>query len=77
CPAQIRRGIIHFASRDSMNIEGLGESIVGLLLDNNIIKDIADLYYIKKEDVINLERMGEKSAENLIKAIEKSKQNEL
>lgn len=77
CPAQIRRGIIHFASRDAMNIEGLGESIVGLLLDNNIIKDIADLYYIKKEDVINLERMGEKSAENLIKAIEKSKQNEL
>lgn len=49
CPAQIRRGIIHFASRDAMNIEGLGESIVGLLLDNNIIKDIADLYYIKKE----------------------------
>lgn len=77
CPAQIRRGIIHFASRDAMNIEGLGESIVGLLLDNNIIKDIADLYYIKKEDVINLERMGEKSAENLIKAIGKSKQNEL
>lgn len=77
CPAQIRRGIIHFASRDAMNIEGLGESIVGLLLDNNIIKDISDLYYIKKEDVINLERMGEKSAENLIKAIEKSKQNEL
>lgn len=77
CPAQIRRGIIHFASRDAMNIEGLGESIVGLLLDNNIIKDIADLYYIKKEDVINLDRMGEKSAENLIKAIEKSKQNEL
>ncbi|MGL5652095.1 MAG: NAD-dependent DNA ligase LigA [Paraclostridium sp.] len=77
CPAQIRRGIIHFTSRDAMNIEGLGESIVGLLLDNNIIKDIADLYYIKKEDVINLERMGEKSAENLIKAIEKSKQNEL
>lgn len=77
CPAQIRRGIIHFASRDAMNIEGLGGSIVGLLLDNNIIKDIADLYYIKKEDVINLERMGEKSAENLIKAIEKSKQNEL
>lgn len=77
CPAQIRRGIIHFASRDAMNIEGLGESIVSLLLDNNIIKDIADLYYIKKEDIVNLERMGDKSAENLINAIEKSKQNEL
>lgn len=77
CPAQIRRGIIHFASRDAMNIEGLGESIVSLLLDNNIIKDIADLYYIKKEDLVNLERMGEKSAGNLINAIEKSKENDL
>ena len=77
CPAQIRRGIIHFASRDAMNIEGLGESIVTLLLDNKIIKDIADLYYINKEDLINLERMGEKSASNLVNAIEKSKQNDL
>ena len=77
CPAQIRRGIIHFASRDAMNIEGLGESIVTLLLDNKIIKDIADLYYINKEDIINLERMGEKSVSNLINAIEKSKQNDL
>lgn len=77
CPAQIRRGIIHFASRDAMNIEGLGESIVSLLLDNNIIEDIADLYYIKKEDLVNLERMGEKSAGNLINAIEKSKENDL
>lgn len=77
CPAQIRRGIIHFVSRDAMNIDGLGESIISLLLDNNIIKDVADLYYIRKEDVINLERMGEKSATNLINAIEKSKQNDL
>ncbi|EPZ53912.1 NAD-dependent DNA ligase C4 zinc finger domain protein [[Clostridium] sordellii ATCC 9714] len=49
CPAQIRRGIIHFASRDAMNIDGLGESIISLLLDNKIIKDVADLYYIKKK----------------------------
>jgi DNA ligase (NAD+) len=77
CPAQIRRGIIHFASRDAMNIDGLGESIITLLLDNKIIKDIADLYYMKKEDIVNLERMGEKSATNLINAIEKSKQNDL
>ncbi|MGL5641740.1 MAG: NAD-dependent DNA ligase LigA, partial [Paraclostridium sp.] len=77
CPAQIRRGIIHFVSRDAMNIDGLGESIISLLLDNNIIKDVADLYYIKKESIINLERMGEKSATNLINAIEKSKQNDL
>lgn len=77
CPAQIRRGIIHFASRDAMNIDGLGESIISLLLDNKIIKDIADLYYIKKEDIVNLERLGEKSATNLINAIEKSKNNDL
>ncbi|OPJ56295.1 NAD-dependent DNA ligase LigA [Alkalithermobacter paradoxus] len=77
CPAQIRRGIIHFVSRNAMNIEGLGESIVTLLLNNNLIKDVADLYYIKKEDLVKLERMGEKSAQNLINSIEKSKQNDL
>lgn len=77
CPAQIRRGIIHFVSRDAMNIDGLGESIITLLLDKGIIKDIADLYYIKKEDIVELERMGEKSATNLINSIEKSKFNDL
>lgn len=77
CPAQIRRGIIHFVSRDAMNIDGLGESIITLLLDNKLIKDISDLYYIKKEDLVGLERMGEKSATNLINAIEKSKSNDL
>ena len=77
CPAQIRRGIIHFVSRDAMNIDGLGESIITLLLEKELIKDVADLYYIKKEDVLGLERMGEKSATNLINSIEKSKSNEL
>ncbi|MGL6108134.1 NAD-dependent DNA ligase LigA [Romboutsia sp.] len=77
CPAQIRRGIIHFVSREAMNIDGLGESIITLLLNENIIKDISDLYNIKKENVVNLERMGEKSANNLISAIDKSKENEL
>ena len=77
CPAQIRRGIIHYVSRDAMNIDGLGESIITLLLNEKIINDIADLYYIQKEDVINLERMGEKSANNLLKSIELSKQNDL
>ena len=77
CPAQIRRGIIHFASRNAMNIDGLGESIISLLLNENIINDISDLYKIRKEDVINLERMGEKSATNLINAISKSKENDL
>ena len=77
CPAQIRRGIIHFASREAMNIDGLGESIITLLLNENIIKDISDLYTIKKEEIVGLERMGEKSATNLINAINKSKENDL
>ncbi|QZY54085.1 NAD-dependent DNA ligase LigA [Crassaminicella profunda] len=77
CPAQLRRGLIHFVSRDAMNIDGLGESIVTLLLENELIKDAADLYYLKKEDLLPLERMGEKSAQNLIDAIEKSKKNDL
>lgn len=77
CPAQIRRGIIHFVSRDAMNIDGLGESIITLLLEQNLIKDVSDLYYLKKEDIVNLERMGEKSATNLINALEKSKTNDL
>ncbi|CEH32753.1 NAD-dependent DNA ligase LigA [Romboutsia lituseburensis] len=77
CPAQIRRGIIHFVSRDAMNIDGLGESIITLLLNEKIIEDVADLYSIKKEDVVNLERMGDKSANNLVKSIKKSKENDL
>ncbi|WP_099189405.1 NAD-dependent DNA ligase LigA [Tepidibacter mesophilus] len=77
CPAQIRRGIIHFVSRDAMNIDGLGERIVTLLLKENLIKDIADIYYLKKEDLVSLERMGEKSSQNLIEAIQKSKENDL
>lgn len=77
CPDQLRRGIIHFVSRNAMNIEGLGESIVALLMEHKLIHDVADLYYLKKEDLIPLERMGEKSAQNLIDAIEKSKNNDL
>ncbi len=68
-----KKGIIHFVSRDAMNIDGLGESIITLLLNEKIIQDVSDLYYIKKEDVVDLERMGEKSADNLINSIEKSK----
>ena len=77
CPAVVRRGIIHFVSRDAMNIDGLGESIVTLLLKENLIKDASDLYYINREDLVPLERMGEKSAQNLINSIEKSKGNDL
>ena len=77
CPAQIRRGIIHFASREAMDIDGLGESILTLLLKQDLIKDISDLYYLKKEQISVLERMGDKSATNLINAINKSKENDL
>ncbi len=77
CPAQIRRRIIHFASRDAMDIRGLGPAIVSLLLSANLIKDVSDIYFLKEEALIPLERMGEKSANNLIKAIENSKKQPL
>jgi DNA ligase (NAD+) len=77
CPAQIRRSIIHFASRDAMDIRGLGPAMVSLLLSAGLIDDASDIYYLKREDLIPLERMGEKSADNLLKAIENSKQQPL
>jgi len=73
CPAQLRRGIIHFVSKDAMDIDGLGESIVTQLMENNLIGDPSDLYKLKKEDLLKMERMGSKSADNLLKAIEESK----
>ena len=77
CPAQVRRSIEHFVSRDAMDIRGLGPAIVNALLSNGIIKDAADLYYLKREDLLPLERMGEKSVANLLKAIEESKNRPL
>ena len=74
CPAILRENFIHFVSRDAMNIEGLGPSVVSMLLDNNLINDVADLYKLTTEELLNLDRIGAKSAENLISAIEKSKQ---
>ena len=74
CPAILRENFIHFVSRDAMNIEGLGPSVVSMLLDNNLINDVADLYKLTTEELINLDRIGAKSAESLISAIEKSKQ---
>ena len=73
CPAQNARGIVHFASKGAMNIDGLGPQVVELLLANHKISDIADLYTLKAEDIEGLDRMGKKSAENLINAIEQSK----
>ncbi len=73
CPAQIVRTISYFASRPAMNIDGLGEAVVSLLIDNGLIKNVADIYYLDPNDVSKLDRMGEKSAENLISAINGSK----
>ncbi len=77
CPAQLLRNIIHFCSRDAMDIEGLGESVVEALVNNGLIKSAADIYTLKAPDIASLERMGNKSAFNLINAIEKSKENDL
>lgn len=74
CPAQKVRNIIHFASRDAMNIEGLGSALVNLLVENNLVNDVADLYTLDKSEIAKLPGFGEKSAENLILAIERSKQ---
>ncbi len=77
CPAQILEGIIHFVSRDAMNIEGLGEKVIEQLYANHLIENSADLYTLTKEQLLPLERMGEKSVDNLLKAIEQSKENSL
>ena len=73
CPAQLSRGIEHFASKGGMNIDGLGPQIIELLIENDLISCSADLYTLRAEDVKDLDRMGEKSAQNLINAIEASK----
>ena len=77
CPAQVKEGISHFASRAAMDIRGLGEKIVALLVDSGIVSDFADLYTLRTEDLVPLERMGEKSALNITEAIEKSKRRPL
>jgi DNA ligase (NAD+) len=77
CPAQIKETILHFASRSAMDIEGMGEAIVDQLVDKGLVKDYGDIYSLKVEDVMKLDRMAEKSASNLIAAIEASKTNEL
>jgi len=77
CPAQLERTITHFVSRDAMDIDGMGSSIVSKLLEAELIKNSADIYYLKKEDISQIDKLGEKSSENLIAAIEKSKKNDL
>ena len=77
CPAQQRRNIIHFASKGAMNIDGMGPAAVTSLLDAGLIKNAADIYSLTKERLMTLERMGEKSADNLLNAIERSKDQPL
>ncbi|HVI21291.1 MAG TPA: NAD-dependent DNA ligase LigA, partial [Bacillus sp. (in: firmicutes)] len=77
CPAQIREGLIHFVSRTAMNIDGLGEKVVSQLFAENLIQDVAGLYRLTREQLLELERMGEKSVSNLLAAIEASKGNSL
>ena len=73
CPAQLLRHLIHFVSRDAMDIEGLGKAVLEQLVENKLVSSPADLYGLQEEKLLNLERMGEKSAENLLKAINNSK----
>lgn len=77
CPAQLLRNLIHFASRDAMDIEGLGEAVAEQLVSAGLVKAPEDIYTLSAESVSSIDRMGEKSAQNLINAIEKSKKNEL
>ena len=77
CPAKRKESILHFAGRHAMNIDGLGEKIVDQLVDKGLVKDVADLYVLKEEEVAGLERMAEKSAQNLLEEIEASKKNSL
>lgn len=77
CPAQVREQIRHFASRSGMDIEGLGPAIIDQLLEKGLIKDAGDLYRLRREDLLKLERMGERSADNLLKAIDASRQRPL
>lgn len=77
CPAQLMRHLIHFVDRDAMDIDGLGPAVLEQLVNEGLVKSPADLYRLKADDISTLERMAEKSANNLISAVEKSKENEL
>ncbi len=77
CPAQLERRIEHWVSRDAMDVEGVGESLIRQLLTANLIHSVADLYRLEKENLLSLERMGEKSAENVLSALKASKRRPL
>ena len=77
CPAKLYRNIVHFVSRDAMNIDGLGENIISTLLEKDMISNIADIYDLKYEDILTLKKNGKKFAQNLIDSINASKENDL
>ena len=77
CSAQLERNLIHFVSRDAMDIEGMGPSVISKLLESNLIRSSADIYYLTADSIKELDKLGEKSAENLINAIQNSKQKDL
>ncbi|MGB4043722.1 MAG: NAD-dependent DNA ligase LigA, partial [Thermacetogeniaceae bacterium] len=77
CPAQLKELVIHFVSREAMDVEGMGPALVEQLVDKKLISDPADIYTLSKEDLAKLERMGEKSADNIVRAIERSKERGL
>ena len=77
CPAKLFRNLVHFVSREAMNIDGLGENIIQQLLDNKLIQNIADIYTLSFEEIASLKKNGKKFAQNLIDSIETSKQNDL
>lgn len=77
CPAKLFRNLVHFVSREAMNIDGLGESIIGQLLDRKLIENIADIYTLQFEDIASLKKNGQKFAQNLVDSINKSKENDL
>ena len=77
CPAKLYRNLVHFVSREAMNIEGLGENIIGILLERKMISNIADIYDLKFEDIASLKKNGKKFAQNLIDSINASKENDL
>ncbi len=77
CPAKLFRNLVHFVSREAMNIDGLGENIIGQLLDKELIKNIADIYSLSFEDIASLKKNGTKFAQNLVDSINKSKENDL
>ncbi|MFA5794978.1 MAG: NAD-dependent DNA ligase LigA [Candidatus Brocadiia bacterium] len=77
CPAQVKGSIEHFAQREAMNIEGLGDKLINQMIDKAVIKNAADLYFLSKADIMKMERMGDKSAQNIIEAIDRSRRTTL